>query len=113
MTAAGGGRVDHRLLEYGSEAEFIAGVVPFLFDGIEAGEPGLVVVPAGKIATLRHTLGSAAGERVRFADSDSWGSGNVPARVLAVELIIRKLLATAVRCRYVGEFTWQGDAQRR
>ncbi|MGH3797030.1 MAG: anti-sigma factor RsbA family regulatory protein [Pseudonocardiaceae bacterium] len=112
MTTAGAERVDHRLLEYGSDEEFVAGVAPFLCEGLEAGEPALVVASPRNLATMRDLAGSQA-SRVRFADSDAWGSGNVPARVLAVEWAVRKLLATTVRCRLIEEFTWRGVAQRK
>lgn len=91
----------------------MAGVAPFLIDGLKAGEPGLVVASARNLAAVRDVLGSAGDGRLRFADSDAWGSGNVPSRVLAVEWTIRKLLSTASRCRYVGEFTWAGVARRK
>jgi anti-sigma regulatory factor (Ser/Thr protein kinase) len=113
MATADTARADHRLLEYGTDGQFVAHVVPFLSEGLAAGESALVVAPPNKIAAVRDALGPDAGRRVRFADSDSWGSGNVPARVLAIEWTIRKLLATADRCRYVGEFTWYGDGQQR
>lgn len=113
MTIADAGRADHRLLEYGSVEDFVAGVMSFLFEGLEANEPGLVVASAGNIAAVRNALGADASQRMRFADSDTWGSGNVPARVLAVEWAIRNLLAEAGRCRLVHEFTWRGEAQRR
>jgi anti-sigma regulatory factor (Ser/Thr protein kinase) len=113
MTITDAGRADHRLLEYGSGEDFVAGVMSFLIEGLEANEPGLVVASAGNIAAVRDALGADASQRVRFADSDTWGSGNVPARVLAVEWAIRNLLAVAGRCRLVHEFTWRGKTQQR
>lgn len=113
MTSAGPAHVDHRLLEYGSAGAFVDGVLPFLSEGMKLGEPSLVVVSARHLAILRDLLGPDAADWVRFADSDAWGSGNVPTRVLSFEWTIRKLLATAVRCRFVGEFTWPGATQRR
>ncbi len=113
MTITDAGRADHRLLEYGSVEDFVAGVMSFLFEGLEVNESGLVVASAGNIAAVRDALGSDTSRRVRFADSDTWGSGNVPARVLAIEGAIRKLLAEAGRCRLVDEFPWRGEAQRR
>jgi anti-sigma regulatory factor (Ser/Thr protein kinase) len=113
MTITDAGRADHRLLEYGSVRDFVAGIMPFLLEGLDVNEPGLVVTSARNIAALRDALGSDASRRVRFADSDTWGSGNVPARVQAVEWAIRNLLAVADQCWLVDEFTWPGDAQRR
>lgn len=113
MTVADPAHADHRLLEYGSDTTFVAGVMPFLSDGLRLAEPSLVVASARHVAMLRDLLGSDAAERVRFADATEWGSGNVPARVLAVESIIRKMVASSARCRFVGEFTWPAAAQRR
>ncbi|HEY6421933.1 MAG TPA: sensor histidine kinase [Pseudonocardiaceae bacterium] len=113
MTTADAASADHRLLEYGSAEDFVAGVMPFLFEGLTANEPCLVVASTGNLAAVRDALGSDAGQQVRFADSDTWGSGNVAARVLAVDWAIRNLQAVAGRCRLVEEFTWQGEAQRR
>jgi anti-sigma regulatory factor (Ser/Thr protein kinase) len=113
MTTASAGCVDHRLLEYGSDEEFAGGVAPFVLEGLRVGEPVLVVASPRNLVTMREVVGTRAGERVRFADSDGWGSGNVAARVLAVEWAVRRLLATAVRCRLVEEFTWRGAAQRK
>jgi anti-sigma regulatory factor (Ser/Thr protein kinase) len=113
MTTAKAACVDHRLLEYGSDEEFVAGVAPFVLEGLRVGEPALLVASPRNLVAMREVVGTRAGERVRFADSDGWGSGNVPARVLAVEWAVRKLLATAVRCRVVEEFTWRGAAQRK
>jgi len=113
MTITDAGRADHRLLEYGSVEDFVAGVMSFLFESLEVNEPRLVVASARNIAAVRDALGSDASRRVRFADSNTWGSGNVPARVLAIEWAIRNLLAEAGQCRLVNEFTWRGEAQRR
>ena len=113
MTGADPAHADHRLLEYRSDTAFVAGVMPFLSDGMRLAEPCLVVASARHVAMLQDLLGSDAAHRVRFADATEWGSGNVPARVLAVEWILRKMVASAARCRFVGEFTWPAPAQRR
>lgn len=62
----------------------MADVTPFLFDGLKAGEPGLVVASARNLAAVRQVLGSDGDDQLHFADSDTWGSGNVLSRVLAI-----------------------------
>ena len=43
MTTASAACVDHRLLEYGSDEEFVAGVAPFVLEGLRVGESALLV----------------------------------------------------------------------
>lgn len=105
--------IDHRLLEYSSDEQFLAQVVPYVLEGLEIGEPALLVCSARNLRLTQNTLGADASEQVRFADAETWGSGNVAARVLAIDWAIRKMLGTASRCRVVQEFTWQARAQRR
>ena len=69
----------HEALLYAGLADFLAGTVPFIRGGVEAGEPVLVVESAAKIARLRAELGSDA-KSVVFADMADVG-GN-PARII-------------------------------
>src|ERR671917_224329 len=69
----------HEALMYSGVDGFVAGAVPFLRDGIAAGEPALVVVDAEKIGRLRSALGEDA-EHVQFADMAEVGSN--PARII-------------------------------
>jgi anti-sigma regulatory factor (Ser/Thr protein kinase) len=69
----------HEALFYTGREGFLAGTVPFLQEGVRAGEPTLVVVDAGKIAALRAELGSDA-EHVMFADMAEVGVN--PARII-------------------------------
>jgi anti-sigma regulatory factor (Ser/Thr protein kinase) len=69
----------HELLLYAGEDEFVAGAVAFLREGIEAGEPALVVVGAAKIDRLCAALDGHS-ERVVFADMAEVGSN--PARII-------------------------------
>ena len=50
-------RFRHEALLYAGWAEFVAGTVPFIRDGLEAGEPVLVVESAEKIEMLHVALG--------------------------------------------------------
>jgi anti-sigma regulatory factor (Ser/Thr protein kinase) len=69
----------HEAMMYAGLDEFVAGLVPFLRDGIAAGEPTLVVVDRQKIERLRAELGEDAGQ-VIFADMAEVGSN--PARII-------------------------------
>ena len=69
----------HEALMYSGIDEFVAGAVPFLRDGIAAGESALVVVDNEKIRRLRDELGEDAA-RVQFADMAEVGAN--PARII-------------------------------
>jgi anti-sigma regulatory factor (Ser/Thr protein kinase) len=60
MTAAEG--FLHQALIYGSEAEFVDCALPFVADGVAAGEPVLVVAQGPNVDALRDALGDGAGE---------------------------------------------------
>jgi anti-sigma regulatory factor (Ser/Thr protein kinase) len=64
---------------YAGDAEFLAGTVPFILDGLEAGEPVLVVERPEKADLLRAELGVDAGS-VQFADMLKVGAN--PARII-------------------------------
>jgi anti-sigma regulatory factor (Ser/Thr protein kinase) len=69
----------HEALIYAGEDDFVARTTRFLRDGVQAGEPALVVVAARKIALLRESLGGDA-EGVAFADMADVGLN--PARII-------------------------------
>jgi len=79
VTAEAVDRFRHEAFLYSGWAEFIAGTVPFIKDGIEAGEPVLVVESPEKIDLLRAALGGDA-DRVLFADMAQVGAN--PARII-------------------------------
>jgi anti-sigma regulatory factor (Ser/Thr protein kinase) len=69
----------HEAALYASDSEFLAVTRPFILDGLEAGEPTLVVVSQAKIEALRLCLGDAA-SNVQFADMHVVGAN--PARII-------------------------------
>jgi anti-sigma regulatory factor (Ser/Thr protein kinase) len=69
----------HEALIYAGEEEFLAGTLPFLLDGLDAGEPVLVAVGRGNAALLEEELGAEA-TRVHFADMEALGRN--PARII-------------------------------
>ena len=96
----------HEALLYAGMADFLAGTVPFLREGIEAGEPVLVVESAAKIARLRAELGSDA-RSVVFADMAEVGAN--PARIIpAWRDFVSQHGGDGRRLRGIGEPIWNG-----
>jgi anti-sigma regulatory factor (Ser/Thr protein kinase) len=96
----------HEALLYAGMADFLAGTVPFVGGGLEAGEPVLVVESAAKIALLRAELGSDA-SLVHFADMA--GIGANPARIIpAWRDFVNTQGGAGRRLRGIGEPIWKG-----
>jgi hypothetical protein len=53
----------HEALLYAGEVDFLTGTLPFIREGMAAGEPVLVVVSAAKIGLLRSALGCGRSAR--------------------------------------------------
>jgi anti-sigma regulatory factor (Ser/Thr protein kinase) len=98
------GKFEHAALVYGGQEQFAAAVVPFLREGIDAGEPTMVAVGAERTASLREGLGAAADE-VRFVDMADVGRN--PGRIIpAWSDFVTDHAGRAVRG--VGEPVWAG-----
>lgn len=69
----------HEALLYAGEDEYLGGTVPFVLDGLAAGEPVMVALPRVKLDAVRDAVDGAAAE-VLFVDMDDLG-GN-PARII-------------------------------
>lgn len=96
----------HEALFYSGDRGFLEGTVPFLREGIAAGEPILVAVSADRIALLRHHLGADAAH-IRFVDMAELG-GN-PARIIPTW---EEFASTAgPRARGIGEPAWPGRTE--
>lgn len=94
----------HSALFYRGDREYLAGVVPFILDGVRNGEPVLVAAPAGHLALLRDGLGDACDE-VTMADMGDVGRN--PARAMgAMSAFAEKHRGR--RVRMVGEPVWPG-----
>jgi anti-sigma regulatory factor (Ser/Thr protein kinase) len=94
----------HEALLYAGDVEFLAGVLPFIREGVEADEPVLVVVSAARIGLLRSALGHWA-DRVAFADMAEVGAN--PARIIPAwrDFVAGHDLASR-RARGIGEPVW-------
>lgn len=88
------GQLRHRALVYESQEEYLARAVPFLKEGIEAGEGAVVAHTKPGLAMMREALGHDA-EQVRFVDVSS--AYTRPARALGAyhEVFVRQLQVTA------------------
>lgn len=92
----------HEALLYRDDEEYLAGTVPFVREGLAAGEPVLVAVPQHGIDLLRRALGGQA-EQVEFLDMRRVGRN--PGRIIPGVLAAFTDNATG-RVRIVGEPIW-------
>jgi anti-sigma regulatory factor (Ser/Thr protein kinase) len=96
----------HEALFYNGEDGFLRGTLPFVAEGLRAGEPVLVAVREERSAPLKRLLGDDA-SRVRFVDMRELGRN--PARVIPAW---RDFLAEHdeddTPVRGVGEPVWPG-----
>jgi len=94
----------HEALFYAGKDDFVRRTGAFLRDAVEAEEPALVVVDAGKIALLREELGDATAG-VQFADMAEVGAN--PARIIpAWREFVTRSAPTGRRLRGIGEPIW-------
>jgi anti-sigma regulatory factor (Ser/Thr protein kinase) len=95
------GSFRHEALFYAGEDGFLSGTVPFIREGVERGEPVLVVVNAAKIDVLLDALNGHA-EHVQFADMAEVGRN--PARIIpAWREFVNNFGGNGRRLRGIGE----------
>jgi anti-sigma regulatory factor (Ser/Thr protein kinase) len=96
----------HEALLYDGSDHFLEGTSSFIREALEADEPVLVVVDAGKIAMLREHFAADAG-RVHFADMADVGAN--PARIIpAWRTFVDQHGADGRPVRGIGEPVWAG-----
>jgi len=102
----------HEAMLYVGDDGFVTGVSSFIREGVDAGEPVLVVVQSHKIDLLRDALGADA-DAVRFADMAEVGRN--PARIIpAWREFVAEHAPGDRRIRGVGEPLYaQRDADER
>ncbi|MEU8977974.1 anti-sigma factor RsbA family regulatory protein [Streptomyces sp. NPDC048309] len=96
----------HPALFYRGTDQYIEGTVPFLREGLDAGEPAAVAAPPDRLELIREGLGERAAE-VRFIDMTQ--AGRNPGRI--IPSVLRKFAdaqPSARRVRIIGEPIWQG-----
>lgn len=104
-SANGAGHLLHPALFYRDCQEYLDGTVPFVLEGLSAGEPVAVAVPELKLRLLRRQLGSAAA-RVRFLNMNVVGRN--PGSIIPGVLRPFMDAHPGARVRIVGEPVWPG-----
>jgi MEDS: MEthanogen/methylotroph, DcmR Sensory domain len=102
-------RPAHRALLYQTQDDYAATVVPFLLDGLEAGQSVWVAAPVANLETLHAELGDPPG--LHLVDARDWYLR--PARTLWAYLafIDGQLAEGRSAVRLTGELHWPGDDQ--
>ena len=96
----------HEALLYRGDKGFLETVVPFVREGLEAGQPVLVAVPSPRLAALVEALGPDA-DRVGLVDMSELGAN--PARIIpAWAAFLADQGAGGRPVRGVGEPVWAG-----
>jgi anti-sigma regulatory factor (Ser/Thr protein kinase) len=98
----------HPALFYRGEQQYVAGTVPFLRDGLDAGEPVAVAAPPQRLALIREGLGDRAAD-VHFVDMTQ--AGRNPGRIIPAVLRRFADAHTTGRVRIIGEPIWPGRTQ--
>lgn len=100
----------HEAILYRGESQFLERVVPFVRDGLAAGEPTLVMVNRQKIQALREIIGADRDGLVEYRDMEFVGAN--PARIIPAwhAFSVAGTHRGAVRMRGVGEPIWPGRA---
>jgi anti-sigma regulatory factor (Ser/Thr protein kinase) len=93
----------HPALFYRDDDEYLAGTVPFIADGLAAGEPVAVSVPGSKHELLRAALGGLS-DQVRLLDMTQVGRN--PGRIIPGVLRAFADRHPTVRARIIGEPIW-------
>lgn len=97
---------EHSALFYADTDAFLAGTVPFLIEGAEAGECALVALSDEKIRVLRGELNGHA-EAVRFTEVAELGRN--PARIISAwRDFVAESVTAGLGMRGIGEPIWAG-----
>ena len=95
--------VEHPALFYRKQQEYLDCLLPFVTDGLNAGQPVLVAVPGPNLAALRDGLGPSAAD---VAMADMTVVGRNPGRILGEVLSGFVEEHPRQRIRIIGEPIW-------
>jgi anti-sigma regulatory factor (Ser/Thr protein kinase) len=99
-------RFEHEAMFYRGDDDFLAGLLPFIRDGLDADEAVVVAEPRPRLELLRDALHDEA-EGVEFLDMAEVGAN--PARIIAVwAAVLDRHTASGRRLRGVGEPAFVG-----
>jgi transcriptional regulator with XRE-family HTH domain len=99
--------LEHRVLIYGSDEEYLAAAIPFFAEGMERSDRLLAVASEEQTELLRDSLEDRA-DHVEFADSADWYRSPGAALNGYRTFVDEKLEAGAVWIRILGEPVWAG-----
>lgn len=100
---------EHEVLFYRDDAGFLAGVLPYVREGLARDEAVVVAEPPARQELLRSALGARA-DAVRWLDVT--GVAANPARLIAAcTALLEEVTATGRRLRAVGENAWPGRSE--
>jgi transcriptional regulator with XRE-family HTH domain len=102
-----GALLEHHLLVYAGEDEFVAGAGAYLLAGLTLDEPTLVVTSKRAAEALRSHLGPDA-DKATFADADSWYSSPGDAFSAYRQFATDAVRDGAAWARVLGEPVWSG-----
>ncbi len=100
------GTLEHDAFLYSDAATYRAGLLGFIREGLELGEPVLVAVPQPGLGLLRSALDDAELQRVRTADMSI--AGRNPGRIIGSVLTAFVAEHPGTRVRIIGEPIWAG-----
>lgn len=95
----------HPALFYRGDRQYVAGTVPFVLDGLSAGEPVAVAVPGPQLKLMKAELGADA-DQVHFLDMTQ--AGRNPGRIIPGVLRAFADARSTARVRIIGEPIWPG-----
>jgi anti-sigma regulatory factor (Ser/Thr protein kinase) len=97
----------HEAFLYADDAEYLAGTVPFIQEGLDAGEPVLVAVPARKLDLLRTRFDPSQIGLLRFTPMETMGRN--PAWIIpAWAQFVDDYASNGRAARGIGEPIWYG-----
>jgi anti-sigma regulatory factor (Ser/Thr protein kinase) len=97
---------EHEALFYRGDEDFLAGLVPFVREGLDRDESVMVALPRVRLALLQEALGGDAG-RVRWLEMEQIGVN--PARIIGAWAdALAEATAEGRTLRGVGEPAWYG-----
>jgi transcriptional regulator with XRE-family HTH domain len=104
--------LEHRVLTYASDEEFLIAAVPFLVGGIEQSHCVLALTTPAKTGPLRDMLGDRS-KHIEFADWTDWYTSPQDALRRYGNFVTEKYKAGAIWFRVVAEAGWsrQSDAE--
>lgn len=100
------GTLEHDAFLYTDAATYRAGLLSFIREGLDLGEPVLVAVPQPGLGLLRGALDDAELQRVRTADMSI--AGRNPGRIIGSVLTAFVAEHPDTRVRIIGEPVWAG-----